>query len=128
MTDSRLALLGNTKLRTAEMFATYSSREKKEDDPCFVCAASSLHLHAKYWRIIRNDFPYDAVAALHLMLAPIRHVAEFGDLDEYERGELEDIKHLLGVEGNFDAVIENLPRGRSFLPHYHLHLMQWTRV
>lgn len=41
----------------------------------------------KHWVIVQNQYPYDAVAEVHHLLAPRVHVPETDDLD--------DVKELL---------------------------------
>lgn len=96
---------------------------------CFIChGADDLMLNSTLWKLNINDFPYDAVAEIHLLLSPVRHAATAADLTIEEKADLERIKEMLGAENIFDTVIENLARGRTFFPHYHLHLIQWKRV
>lgn len=121
--------LGNTKLRSAETFAKYHDNPKRSQRSCFICDdKSEIMLNAVHWRLMPNEFPYDAVASIHLLLSPIRHVSTYDELNIEEKEELLRIKKMLDAEGNFDSVIENLERGRTYLPHYHLHLVQWLRV
>lgn len=131
MSSTDLHPLGDTLLRSAQTYHRYHDNPKRKLDAsssCFICTATPLILNAKHWRLIHNDFPYDAVATLHLMLVPVRHIATASELSTDEQAELQTIKALLDHEGNFDAVIENLARGRTYLPHYHLHVLQWKRV
>ncbi len=122
--------LGNTRLRTPETWERYNNpaRAKPKAGDCFICEAPSVEgFDWTHWRIIANDYPYDAVAEKHMMLVPRRHVEESHWLDEDEAHNLRAVKTLLASEGIYDAMIENLPRGRTFMPHYHLHLIQWKR-
>jgi ATP adenylyltransferase len=40
--------------------------------------------------VVLNAFPYNSG---HLMILPLRHVGDIGDLDEHERGELMTVTH-----------------------------------
>lgn len=119
--------LGNTLLRTPETFAKYHDNPKREAKECFICKAKAI-AQWKYWKIIENNFPYDAVAKVHLMLVPKSHSSDLLDLSWHEKNELEDLKDFFSRNDEFDCIIENLARGRTFMPHYHLHLIQWKRL
>lgn len=120
--------LGNTLLRTPEMFAQYHDNPKRKAKECFICNSESIGSESLLWRVVKNDFPYDAVASVHVMLTPIRHVGTYKELTLEEKEDLEVFKQTLEDAGHFDAIIENLTRGRTFMPHYHLHLIQWKRA
>lgn len=50
---------------------------------CKLCEAPSIKDFV-YWKIIRNDFPYDLIAQIHDMIVPKRHVKE-SDLSKEEK-------------------------------------------
>lgn len=121
--------LGNTLLRSAETFGKYHDHPKREAEACFICEQSMKDFEEfDLWKVTANEFPYDAVAKEHFMLSPVRHVGTFEELTVSERVQLNQIREFIEVDGFFDAIIENLARGRTFMPHYHLHLIQWKRV
>ncbi len=63
--------------RTKETEEIY--RKYRENNPidgkCVLCAIPSIR-DFKYWRIVKNDFPYDLISETHDMILPIRHVKE----------------------------------------------------
>lgn len=123
-----LRTMGNTLLRSAETFKTYHDNPKRDPSlECFICSAAPSRIFP-YWKIIKNDFPYDAVASIHEMLVPIRHVARDTGLSAEEFAALDIIKRVLNKERTHDAIIENLDRGRTVPGHFHYHLMQWIRA
>lgn len=126
---SELHPLGNTLLRTPETFEKYHNNPKRESDDCFICDQPTLGFYDyDLWKLTMNEFPYDAVAQEHLLLSPVRHVGLYTELTVSERVQLEEIKEELSEQGVFDTMIENLTRGRTFLAHYHVHIVQWKRV
>lgn len=76
-----------------------------------------------YWRIIENRFPYNVALAKHHLLLPIRAVPDRSDLKDEELAELVEIIALVASE--YDFVMENFPKRRSILAHYHLHLGEY---
>lgn len=87
---------------------------------CPICGEVSKK-DFKYWRIIKNSFPYDRIAMLHEILLPIRHVVE-ADLTEEEIGEFKEIKQNY-INGHYDLMMEPVERGKSIHDHWHLHLV-----
>ncbi len=110
-------------LRTHAGEAHYA--EQKTNNNLIPLADEASVLEYKHWRIIRNRFPYDAVLEEHDMLVPKRVVAERKDLTLEEARELTDI--LEEMKNSYDFVMENFPRKRSILYHYHLHLGRYKK-
>jgi len=119
--------LGNTLLRTPATFAAYHGNPKREAEECFICDGE-ITLITEDWGILVNDFPYDAVAEKHFLIVPVRHFSEEWDMTSKERASLKVAKDYLEQYNEFDCVIENLARGRTFFPHFHLHLIKWIRA
>lgn len=115
-----------TLLRTPETAALYHKNPARTEGPCFICNAPIVKAWGQ-WKMIVNEFPYDAIARKHMMLVPLRHVNTWQHLTDVEVDELKAIKEILDEDGFFDAMFENFTSGRTFLPHYHLHLLQWKR-
>jgi diadenosine tetraphosphate (Ap4A) HIT family hydrolase len=89
------------------------------EDVCRLCEAETI-TEFSHWRIIANNFPYDAIAAVHHMLIPTRHTKEAA-LTPDERAELLQLK-----EQNLDAydfLLESNRHKRSIPAHYHIHLL-----
>lgn len=123
--------LGNTLLRTPETFARYHDNPARAVDNtkknCFICAAPPIRIFP-YWKVIPNDFPYDAVSSEHVLLVPLRHTPNDVCLSAEEFAALDIIRRVLNKEGVYDAVVENLARGRTVPGHFHYHLIQWLRA
>ena len=90
------------------------------DGACKLCEAPSLK-DFEYWRIIRNDFPYDLIAQVHDMAIPKRHVEESG-LSEEEKKEYTEIKASY-VENEYGFIMEPTVKLKSIPKHFHLHLI-----
>ncbi len=77
----------------------------------------------RYWRLIKNWFPYDAVALKNDILITKRIVPfDWNKLNLKEKEELVKIKQSLSEE--YDLILENLPKNRSISSHFHLHLLK----
>lgn len=76
-----------------------------------------------HWKIVHNEFPYDAIAKTCHMLVPKRKVALEMQLEEEERDELLLIKRR--IADKYDMYMESPDHGRSVKDHFHLHLIQW---
>lgn len=76
-----------------------------------------------YWRLINNRFPYTVALRTHHLLLPIRVVPDRSELQAEELAELTEILSLVAPE--YDFVMENFPKRRSILTHYHLHLGEY---
>ena len=79
-------------LRTPEMDQKYRDFVAGGglDHECRLCAPTPLKTFT-YWKIIKNNFPYDRIARVHDMLVPIRHTRE-QELSDAELDELSQIK------------------------------------
>lgn len=76
-----------------------------------------------HWRLIKNDFPYDAAFRVHHMLLPKRAaVTSRFELNDAERKELDHIVKTL-VHPEYDMLFENSPHRQSVRSIYHLHLV-----
>jgi diadenosine tetraphosphate (Ap4A) HIT family hydrolase len=108
-------------LRTTESQEVYENYAKNnKDDGCALCLKASLR-DFNYWRIVKNDFPYDKIAEIHDILIPIRHARE-GDLNEQELQELMKIKES-HVNEAYEYMIEATAKNKSIPNHFHLHLI-----
>jgi len=111
-----------TKLRSEETFTKYSSAPKKEG--CVLCSIKPIRLFT-LWKIIPNEYPYDAIADKHDMLVPIRHTNE---LDIDETLEFEQIVKDLIEEGEYEAIMKNFPKNMTVPAHTHSHLLVFTTI
>jgi diadenosine tetraphosphate (Ap4A) HIT family hydrolase len=78
-----------------------------------------------YWRLIKNDYPYDKIAESHYLLIPLSGFAEDEEMNNDERKELFSIKNELSETKTFDAIFENLKHDRSIQTFYHLHCIKF---
>lgn len=88
---------------------------------CPLCKAKNIKKF-KYWKIIKNDFPYDRIASRHDMLVPIRHATE-EKLNRKEQAEYKKIKETYLEESSYDYFLEVSQKGKSIPSHFHMHLI-----
>ena len=91
---------------------------------CFMCDNTPA---AKYehWCLTPSAYPYDLLAKTHLLLYPVRHVANRTDLTEDEVDELMVILDNIENGDKFDAILENFKKSKSVPGHFHLHLLEY---
>ncbi len=77
----------------------------------------------KYWRIVKNIFPYDKIANRHDMLLPRRHISE-NKLNEREIAEYKKIKENYIRNTNYHYIMEANQKMASIPNHFHLHLVE----
>lgn len=94
--------------------------EKEQASACFFCAPQSYI--GEYWAITPNEFPYDAIAAQHVLLHPIRHVAHWSELYAYEVQDFLEVVEKLS-RGGYDAITWNFPSSQTVPDHLHVHLI-----
>ncbi len=87
---------------------------------CPLCHAEALKTF-RFWKIVNNNFPYDAIAKIHHMIVPLRHTKERG-LNAEELDELLQIKEEV-LNSEYDYLIEAALKNRSIPEHFHLHLV-----
>lgn len=81
----------------------------------------------KYWRIIENKFPYDAIATISHMIIPKRSVSfDWKLLNKEEEQELEELQDTY-MNDHYDVIWENLAKGRTIPGRFHLHLLVLKR-
>ena len=90
------------------------------DRGCPLCILPSIK-EFTHWRIIKNEYPYDAVAAVHDMIVLKRHIAE-GEFIEAEKQELLEIKNS-HLNQEYEYIIEAIGKYKSIPAHFHLHLI-----
>jgi hypothetical protein len=76
----------------------------------------------KYFKIIENSFPYDAIAKTHHMLVIKRECSTVSVMTQAEKDELEDIK--ISEFTNYHCIIENY-QARSITAIWHVHLVDY---
>ena len=110
-------------LRTRKSENIYiKHRKNNKETGCPLCKREKLKLF-KYWKIIKNRFPYDKIAREHSMLLPIRHVTENG-LNKKELDELKGIKNSYINKSDYNYIIEATESNKSQPNHFHLHLIK----
>ncbi len=108
-------------LRTSECEDKYQEYRKNNSSVfCSLCTKESIKLF-KFWKIIKNDFPYDRIAKIHNMIIPVRHVTE-EELNQDEIKELKEIKSTT-LNDEYEFIIEATNKVKSIPQHFHLHLI-----
>jgi hypothetical protein len=121
-----------TFLRTEQGMSEYmriseERRIKGEKVNIFSEWEKSLIKEFKHWVIIKNEFPYDAIAKTSHMLSTKREVAfDWNLLNEEEIKEFNELKNNY-IKENYEVLWENLPKGQTQPGHFHLHLLVLKR-
>lgn len=84
-------------------------------------------MNFKYWVVIKNKFPYDALMKKHHLIIPKERKASFMDLPKLARAEYREIISKLKDYKFYESVIENFPAKRSVPHHWHAHLVVWYK-
>ncbi len=104
---------------------------------CFICDAIEhpdeeetlvLHMAVGEGIVLLNRYPYNPG---HILVAPMRHVANLGDLSPYERGHLMELLNLsirvvwevMNPEGFNVGMNLGKVAGAGLKDHLHLHLV-----
>jgi diadenosine tetraphosphate (Ap4A) HIT family hydrolase len=110
-------------LRTKKTFKIYKKHLKNgKDKGCPLCKREPLKAF-RYWKIIKNRFPYDRIASVHNMLIPFRHVTE-ELLTKSELTELLKIKNSFLKNENYNYIMEATVHTKTQPSHFHLHLVK----
>jgi hypothetical protein len=110
-------------LRTPETEARY--REVLKTNTGRALADIPAHKEFRFWKIVPNDYPYDAVFSTHDLLLPKRVVKDRLHLRVVEAMELDRI--LIEQAPWYDCILENTLRKRSVFSHFHLHLLVYKK-
>ena len=113
-----------TQLRTSETFDKYMKHKKLKNKPCFFCFSKTVRIF-KFWKLKKNDFPYDKIAREHVMLSPYEHITRKEDLIQDAKLELEEILKMYDKEEYYDTILENFNSNRTIKDHYHIHLLKY---
>lgn len=110
---------------------TWRSKKSQEDYKAFrtnlfmsgECPLCSVKIKQefKHWIIVKNKFPYDAVARTHDLIVSKRHVG-WNKLSKLELAELKKLKETYLCQ-NYSFLLEAFAKDRSVPNHYHLHLI-----
>jgi ATP adenylyltransferase len=119
----------------------FVSSPKPRNGGCFLCdIASHPENDAETYVVARTDkamlllnrYPYNGG---HLMAAPLRHVASFGELEEAERAAAWEMAHLgekllttlMHPDGFNFGINQGTAAGAGLKEHVHLHIVpRWT--
>jgi hypothetical protein len=112
-----------TSLRTPQLEALY--RKVLRDNKGRALADLPAKKTYKYWKIVRNEFPYDAFFQEHDLLIPKREVGDKEKLYAIEKLELEYI--LVALARDYDCFMENTQRKRTVPSHFHMHLLIYKK-
>ena len=108
--------------RTPQNQTEYKELRKtqKEEGHCALCEKPPMKEY-EYWKIIKNDFPYDRIAKTHNMIVSIRHASD-DELNQEELNELKEIKKEI-LHSDYEFIIETTYLKKSIPEHFHLHLI-----
>ena len=115
-------------LRTTKTESIYQKhleslkRSKIDKKLCPLCEEQSLVKSFKYWKIIRNAFPYDKISSKHDMILPFRHVVE-NKFNKKELAEFKKIKNNFINKSDYNFIIETTLTKKTIPNHFHLHLI-----
>jgi len=113
-----------TTLRTKTTDMAYAEhRRNNPDPPCILCDQDLLIKEYKYWVLLKNRYPYDAVAKRSSMLTTRRHIMYEKELTHEEYQEYLEIKAELFKE--YSCVIENAPKNKTIPMHAHYHFLEY---
>lgn len=76
----------------------------------------------KNWKIIDNEYPYDAIAAVHHMLVPKKKIEDPLQLSQEELEEYLLIRRIFTKD--YDVIWENTKTQKTVPEHYHVHLIK----
>lgn len=110
-------------LRTSKTLEKYTKHLKKNKEAkCPLCERLPLKAF-KYWKVIKNNFPYDRIAKEHNMIVPLRHITE-DSLNRNELKEIKDIKNGYIKDHNYNYIIEATLHTKTQPEHFHLHIIK----
>lgn len=111
-------------LRTKKTEDKYNKFRKTADlKKCPLCDIKPTKVF-KYWKIIKNDFPYDRIAKNHDLLVPKRHEVE-NNLTKKEMKELKSIKNIyINKSKKYTYIMEVTKMNKTIPSHFHLHLIK----
>lgn len=80
-------------------------------------------LESSYWKIIKNEFPYDALdITRHDLLIPKRN---FSTLSDANQNELNDLVLILKViDDLYSYTRQNTRKGKTIHEYFHIHLIR----
>ncbi len=112
--------------KTMDKYVKYTQQIAKQKNPInpFDDIEQRALKKFNHWLIIKNDFPYDAIASKSDLLFTRRKTPFlWNNLTQKEREELEEIKKEY-LKKEYNSLTENLPRGQTAPGHFHLQLLK----
>lgn len=81
----------------------------------------------KYWKIVENEFPYDAIASVnHMLVLKRKEKFDWRLLSEQELLEYRDLQYGY-IQEKYDVIYENLPASQTVPGRFHIHLLKLIR-
>lgn len=109
-------------LRTERTEARYRAfLQQNKDSHCYLCRAQIIR-EFKHWKIVKNEYPYDKIAAVNHIIASKRHCNE-ERLTKIEKEEWIMLKNSM-INECYDTILENTHNKKSIPGHYHLQLIE----
>jgi len=108
--------------RTKKGELKYKQRIKEGilEGECRLCIKPSI-TEFQNWRIVKNNFPYDAIAQIHDMIQSITHLNEDEITDE-AWDELIYLKRNY-LNEHYEFIIEPTLKMKTIPSHFHPHLL-----
>jgi hypothetical protein len=114
-----------TGARSKKMHEKYHRYKKThfKEGVCNLCnkTRAATIKNFKYWRIVKNIFPWDRIARTHHMIIPKRHVV-YEDLSRAEKKELDKLRSSY-INKHYWVMAEATHRKKSIPGHHHIHLL-----
>ena len=107
-------------LRKPKTEEVYQKFMKKHVDKCLFCREEGILKEFKFWRVRKNDYPYDKIARKHDLLYIKRHEP---DINQEELNQLDFLKKYF-IPGYYDCILENVNGAMTIPGHYHVHLIK----
>lgn len=98
----------------------WAYQEAKKNGGTIPLAEEPALISYKFWKLIANRFPYDAIFSTHDMLLPVRKFSTRDEMTREEERELDNV--IKGLSSHYHLLFENFSSRRSVSDHFHIHL------
>lgn len=105
-------------LRTKKMYTFYLKNKKSTLD------GLPLIKKFKYWKLVKNEYPYDRIATRHDMLIPLRDFSSFQEVNPKERAEFFKLWNQFSKKKTYDMLMVAFPFSQTYPSRLHFHLMK----